>query len=56
MVIFFKDMKLYMDKYVLHSYFYALDMEDMDVALGHHWMKSMGTININATKKFLNLW
>ena len=49
-------MKLTMDKYVLHSDFYALDMKDVDIILGYPWMDSIGTIQINVQKKFLNLW
>jgi len=52
---FFKGLKLSMNKYVLHSYFYALDMDHVDVVLGYPWMKSMGTININR-KQVLKLW
>jgi hypothetical protein len=29
----FKDLKLSMDKYVLHSYFYAIDMDDVDIVI-----------------------
>ena len=49
-------MKLTVDKYVLHSHFYALDMKDVDIILGYPWMDSIGTINLNVQKKFLNLW
>jgi hypothetical protein len=52
----FKDLKITMDKYVLHSYFYAIDMGDMDIVLGYPWMDSVGTVNINVQKKFLKLW
>jgi hypothetical protein len=52
----FKDLKLTMDKYVLHSYFYAIDMDDVDIVLGYPWIESVGTININVQKKFLKLW
>jgi hypothetical protein len=45
-----------MDKYVLHSYFYAIDMDEVDIVLGCPWIESMGTININVKKKFLKLW
>ena len=45
-----------MDKYVLHSDFYASDMANEDVVLGYPWMESVGTININVQKKFLKLW
>jgi hypothetical protein len=52
----FKYLKLTMDKYVLHSDFHAIDMNDVDVILGYPWMESIGTININVQKKFLKLW
>jgi hypothetical protein len=52
----FKDLKLNMDKYVLHSDFDALDMDDEDIVLGYPWIESVGTININVQKKFLKLW
>jgi hypothetical protein len=52
----FKDLKLSMDKYVLHSYFYAMDMDEVDIILGYPWIESVGTININVQKKFLKLW
>lgn len=45
-----------MGYYVLHSDFQAQDMDNMDIALGYPWMRSVGTININANKRFLNLW
>ena len=52
----FKDLKVTMDKYVLHSNFFAIDMDDVDVVLGYPWMDSIGTVNINLQKKFLKLW
>jgi hypothetical protein len=52
----FKDLKITMDKYVLHSYFHAIDMDDVDIILGYPWMDSIGTININVQKKFMKLW
>jgi hypothetical protein len=45
-----------MDKYVFHSYFEALDMGDEDIVLGNPWIESVGTININVQKNFLNIW
>jgi hypothetical protein len=51
----FKDLKLSMDKYVLHSNFEDLDMGDEDIVLGYTWIESMGTININVQKKFLKI-
>ena len=52
----FKDLKITMDKYVLHSDFYAMDMDAVDIVLGYPWIESVGTININVKKKFLKLW
>jgi hypothetical protein len=52
----FKDLKVTMDKYVLHSDFYALDMGVVNVVLGYPWMDSIGTININVQKNCLKLW
>ena len=52
----YKDLKLSMDKYVLHGDFYTSEMDNMDVVLGYHWMELVGTININVQKKFLKLW
>ena len=51
-----KDLKVSMEKYVLDSYLYALDMDDVDLVLGYPWMDSIGTININVQNKFLRLW
>ena len=45
-----------MDKYVVHSDFYDLDMKDVDIILRYPWIDSLGTININVQKKFLKLW
>jgi hypothetical protein len=52
----FKDLKITMDKYVLHSDFYAMNMDEVDIVLGYPWIESVGTININVQKKFLKLW
>jgi hypothetical protein len=52
----FKYLKITMDKYVLHSNFYAIDMGDVDIVLGYPWMDSVDTVNINVQKKFLKLW
>jgi hypothetical protein len=52
----FKDLKITMDKYVLHSYFYTMDMDEVDIVLGYPWIELVGTININVQKKFLKLW
>ena len=43
----YKDLKLSMDKYVLHCDFYISDMDNMDVILGYPWMEPVGTFNIN---------
>ena len=51
----YKDLKISMDKYVLHSNFYASDMANVDVVLGYPWMEEVDTININVQKKFLKL-
>ena len=45
-----------MDKYVLHSDFYAMDMDEVDFFLGYTWMELVNTININVQKKFLKIW
>ena len=45
-----------MDKYVLHSYFYVMDMDEVDIVLGYPWIELVGTININVQKNFLKLW
>ena len=52
----YKDLKISMDKYVLHGDFYTSKMDNMDVVLGYPSMESVGTININVQKKFLKLW
>jgi hypothetical protein len=52
----FKYLKLSKEKYVMHSYFYAIDMDDVNIVLGYPWIESMGTININVQNKFLKLW
>jgi hypothetical protein len=35
----FKELKITMEKYVLHSYFHAIDMADVDIVLGYPWME-----------------
>jgi len=55
-VLVYKDLKISMDKYVLHGDFYTSEMDNMDVFLGYPWMEFVGTININVQKKFLKLW
>jgi hypothetical protein len=52
----FKDLKVSMDKYVLRSDFYVMDMDEVDIVLRYPWIESMGTININVQKKLLKLW
>ena len=44
-----------MDKYVLHSYFHDIDMDEVYIILEHPWMKSISTINIIAQNYFMNL-
>jgi len=51
-----KYLNITMNKYVLHSYFHSIDMNDVDVILGYPWMESLGTINVNVQKKSLKLW
>jgi hypothetical protein len=52
----FKDLEITMDKYVLHSYFYVINMDDVDIILGFYWMDSTNTVNINMQMIFLKLW
>ena len=52
----FKNLKITLGNYVLHSDFHARDMDNMDIVLGYPWMKSMGTINLNIEKRFFKLW
>lgn len=52
----FKDLKITIENYVLHSDFQARDLDKMDIVLGYPWMTSVGTINLNLEKKFLKLW
>jgi hypothetical protein len=52
----FKDFKITMDKYMLHSDFHAIDMVDENIFWGYPWLESIGTVNINMRKKFLKLW
>ena len=42
-----------MEKYVLHSYFYAMDINNVDAIIGYNWMKSIGMVNINVENNFL---
>jgi hypothetical protein len=44
-----------MEKYVLLSYFYAMDINEVDVILGYPWMTTIATMNINVEKKFVKL-
>jgi hypothetical protein len=43
-VQFFKHFKITTDKYVLHSYFYAMDMDEVDIVLAYPWIESVGTV------------
>jgi hypothetical protein len=52
----FKYLNITMDKYVLHSCFYAMDTDEVDIVLGYPWIELVGTININVKYKFLKLW
>jgi hypothetical protein len=45
-----------MVKYVLHSYFYVMDMDEVDIILGYPWIELVGTINISVKNTFLKLW
>jgi hypothetical protein len=54
-VKFFTDLKITMDKYVLHSNFHAINMVDEDICLGYCWMESVGIVNINVKKKIKTL-
>jgi hypothetical protein len=51
----FKYLNITMDKYVLHSSFQAIVMEDVDMVLGYPWMDLVGIVNINVQNKFLKL-
>jgi hypothetical protein len=44
-----------MDKYVLHSDLYGMDMDDVDIVLGYPLIESVGIININVQMKILKL-
>ena len=33
-----------------------MDIDEVDIVLGHHWIESVGVINVNVKKKFLKLW
>jgi hypothetical protein len=52
----FKDLNISMDKYVFHSNFHVIDMDNVDVVLGYPWMDLIGIISINVQKKFLKQW
>ena len=54
-LIVFKDLNITMDKYVLHTYFHVIDMDEVYIILEHPQMKSIGTINIIAQNYFMNL-
>lgn len=42
-----------MVNYVLYLGFHAIYMDDYDIVLEYHLVKSMATININVENKFL---
>jgi hypothetical protein len=42
----FKYLKVTMEKYVLHSNFRAIDMDDVNIIIGYPLMDSIGTMNI----------
>ena len=47
-----KNINITIDKYVLHSSFYVVNINDVDIVLGYPWMDSVGTVNINVKKLF----
>ena len=49
----FKYLRVSMDKYVLHSNFCVLDMDNMNIISGYPWMDSIGIVNINVQKKLM---
>jgi hypothetical protein len=40
-VQFFKDLKITMDNYVLHSNFCVIDVNDVDIIPGYPWMETI---------------
>jgi hypothetical protein len=52
----FKYLNITMDKYLLHSYFHAIDMDDAHIVLGYPWMDLVCTFNVNVQKMFSKLW
>ena len=52
----FKNLKVSMGNYVLHSNFQAKDMDNVDMVLSYPWMDLVGTINLNVKNIFLKLW
>ena len=55
-VKFFKYLKVTMDKYVLHSYFHTMDMDNVDIVLGYPWNDLVGIVTIDVQNKLLKLW
>ena len=53
---FFKDLKVSIGNYVLHLYFHARDMDNVDMVLDYPCMDPIGTNNLNAKNNFLKLW
>ena len=51
----FKYLNITMEKYVFHSYFHDIDMDEVYIILERPWMKSIGIINIIAQNYFMNL-
>ena len=51
-VQFFKYLKVSMNKYVLHSYFYSTDIDDVNIVLGYHWMDLVGKLILMCQKSF----
>jgi len=44
-----------MDKYVLNSYFYSINMDEVDIFLGYPWMATIGIVTIYVENDFLKL-
>ena len=42
-----------MERYVLHSYFHVIDMDNVDTFLGYPWMESIVIVNIDMQKNNL---
>lgn len=48
----FEDLKLSMDRYILHSNFYASDMDGLYIFFGYPWLESLGTTNISVHERY----